>query len=124
MPDREIISPQEILRDAHAERPVKEGTYLQRTGLRLACGVGALGSVVIIAVVVKWICCIPRLPAIPLDMDVEKARVMIENYKNLQQAAMQPLTTLLDTVVVRVLFPVFTSILGYIFASRESKARV
>ncbi len=46
---------------------------------------------------------------------------MILNYKNLQQAALEPLTAIFDMVVVKVLLPVFTGILGYIYASKESK---
>lgn len=43
----------EILREGNAEHTVKERTYLQRTGLRLAAGVGSLGSVVILTLVIN-----------------------------------------------------------------------
>lgn len=84
MSDREFVTADEILREANAERPVKEGTYLQRTGLRLAAGVGALGSIVILALVAKGILSSPGLPVIPAETDPEKARVIILNFKNLQ----------------------------------------
>jgi hypothetical protein len=120
----EVISPDEILRDAGAERPVTEGTYLQRTGLRLATGVGALGSVVILALVVKWICWAPALPIIPPETDPATVRQIIDNYKSLQQAALEPLTTLFDIIVVKVLLSILTGILGYIYASsRDGKAK-
>lgn len=122
MSDRELITPHDIFREAHAEQPVKEGTYLQRTGLRLAAGVGTLGSVVILALVIKGVYSTPGIPLIPSELDPEKARVMILNYKNLQQAALEPLTTIFDVVVVKVLLPVFTGILGYIYASKETKS--
>ena len=123
MPTRETVSPEDILREAHAERPVREGTYLQRTGLRLAASVGSLGSIVMLALVAKWVFWAPSLPTLPPDLDPDKAKAIVENYKNLQQAALLPLTTLFDNIVVKVLLPVFTGILGYIYASRESKAK-
>jgi hypothetical protein len=62
-----------------------------------------------------------RFRRYPPDMDRDKARILIENYKQLQQVALEPLTTLFDSIVVKVLLPVFTSILGYIFGSQNSK---
>jgi hypothetical protein len=121
MPDREIVSSAEVLRVGRAEHQVKGGTFLQRTGLLLAASVGALASVVILALVVKWALYAPSIPAIPNDLDREKARVVIENYKLLQQAALEPFSTLFDSIVVKVLLPIFTSILGYIFGTRNSQ---
>ena len=88
----------------------------------MAAGVGTLGSVVILALVIKSVYSTPGLPLIPPELDPEKARVMILNYKNLQQAALEPLTAIFDMVVVKVLLPVFTGILGYIYASKETKS--
>ena len=119
MPDPEQVSPAEVLRASGAERPVTEGTFLQKTGLLLAASVGALASVVVLALVVKWICYAPTIPNIPIEMDREKARIAIENYKQLQQTVLEPFTTLFESIVVKVLLPVFTSILGYIFGSRN-----
>jgi hypothetical protein len=56
-----------------------------------------------------------------MDMDREKARIVIENYKLLQQAILDPFTSLFESVVVKVLLPIFTSILGYIFGSRNGE---
>ena len=61
------------------------------------------------------------IPLIAADMDREKARLVIENYKQLQQIVLEPYTTLFDSVVVKVLLPIFTSILGYIFGSQNGK---
>ena len=55
-------------------------------------------------------------------MDPEKAKVVIENYKQIQQASLQPLLSIFDSVVVKVLLPVFTSILGYIFGSQHARS--
>jgi hypothetical protein len=115
------VSSDDVLRAAGAEQPVTEGAFLQRTGLLLAASVGSVATLVTIALVVKWIWYALVLPTIPADLDREKARVLIENYKQLQQVTLEPFTTLFDSIVVKVLLPVFTSILGYIFGSQNIK---
>ena len=51
----ERVSQDEILREGGVEKPVSEGTFLQRTGLHLAAWVGATGAAVILALVTKWV---------------------------------------------------------------------
>jgi len=121
MPNPQTISPDEVLRDAGAQHPVTEGTFLQKTGLLLAAGVGAFACVVTLALIIKWICYAPAVPGVPPDMDREKARILIENYRQLQQATLEPFTSLFDSIVVKVLLPIFASILGYIFGSHQSR---
>jgi hypothetical protein len=121
MPHPETVSADDVLRAGGAERPVKEGTFLQRTGLLLAAGVGTLACLVIVGLVAKWMFYAPNIPVIPPEFDQEKAHVIIENYKQLQQATLEPFTSLFESVVVKVLLPIFTSILGYIFGSRNGK---
>ncbi len=118
MPDEQVVSPSDILRAAGADKPVTGGTFLQRTGLILAGFVGGTGAIVILALVAKWICYAPKLPIIQLGADPASVKAMLENYRTLQQIALEPFTTLFDSTVVKVLLPVFTSILGYIFGSR------
>jgi hypothetical protein len=122
MPNPEMVSADDVLRAAGAERPVKEGTFLQRTGLVLATSVGALASLVTLGLVIAWIIFTPLVPAIPNDMDPGKAKAVIENYKELQQASLQPLLSIFDSIIVKVLLPVFTSILGYIFGSQHGRS--
>ncbi len=117
-----MVSADDVLRASGAERPVKEGTFLQRTGLVLAASVGALVSLVTLGLTLAWIIDAPRVPAIPNDITPEKAKVIIENYQALQQSALQPLLSIFDSVVVKVLLPVFTSILGYIFGSQHTRS--
>jgi hypothetical protein len=121
MSDREIVSPAEVLRVGRAEHQVKGGTFLQRTGLVLAGSVGALASVVTVALVMKWVYYAPPVPTISNDLHREQARFLIENYKLLQQATLEPFSTLFDSIVVKVLLPIFTSILGYIFGTRNTQ---
>jgi len=119
----EQISPNEILKALGAEGPVTGGTFLQRTGLTLAAFVGGVGGVVILALVGKWVASAPKLPVIPPGADPTTVKAMLENYKSLQQIALEPFTTLFDSIVVKVLLPVFTSILGYIFGSRAEEKK-
>jgi hypothetical protein len=120
MANQEKVSPNDILKAAGADKPVTEGTFLQRTGLLLAGFVGGISAIVILALIGKWIFYAPKLPAIPSNADQATVKAMLDNYRALQQIALEPFTTLFDSIVVKVLLPVFTSILGYIFGSRGS----
>jgi hypothetical protein len=62
----------------------------------------------------------PPLPTIPPMADANTTKAILENYKSLQQIVLEPYTTLFDSIVVKVLLPVFTSILGYIFGSQRN----
>lgn len=121
MPDEQIVSASDILKAAGADKPVTEGTFLQRTGLILAACVGGVTAVVILTLIGKWVFYAPKLPVIQPGADPAAVKAMLENYKTLQQIALEPFTTLFDSIVVKVLLPVFTSILGYIFGSRDKK---
>lgn len=120
MADEQKVSPSEILKAAGADKPVSGGTFLQRTGLILAAFVGGTGAIVILALVGKWVCYAPAVPVIQPGSDQATVKAMLDNYKALQQIALEPFTTLFDSIVVKVLLPVFTSILGYIFGSRAN----
>lgn len=121
MPDREIVSPDEILKSEGADKPVKQGTFLQRTGLVLAAGVGILAACVIAVVIWKIFASVPPAPIIPAGADPANVKMILENYKTLQQVKLEPYTTLLDSIVVKMLLPIFTSILGYIFGTRSKE---
>ena len=121
MADEEQVSPGEILRSAGADKPISEGTFLQRTGLILAAFVGGVGALVIVALIAKWTASAPAVPVIPPGSDAVTTKALLDNYQSLQRIALEPFTTLFDSVVVKVLVPIFTSILGYIFGSRENR---
>jgi hypothetical protein len=121
MAPEEKVSANEILRSEGAENPITGGTFLQRTGLILAGCVGATGAIVTFALVGKWVFYGPAAPVIQPGADQATVKALLENYRLLQQIALEPLTGLFDSIVVKVLLPVFTSILGYIFGSRANK---
>jgi len=120
MTEQGRVSPSEILRSAGADKPVTGGTWLQRTGVVLAGCVGTLGAIVTIALIIKWMFIAPQPPTIPTTADVNTAKAILENYKTLQQIVLEPFTTLFESVVVKVLLPVFTAIVGYIFGSQKN----
>ncbi len=120
MADEQRVSSVEILKSAGADKPVTGGTFLQRTGLILAAFVGATGAIVTLALVGKWVLYAPQVPIIPPTADQAGVKAILDNYKTLQQIALEPFTTMFDSIVVKVILPVFTSILGYIFGSRTN----
>lgn len=116
--DQRVLA-SEILRSAGS---VHEGTYLQRTGLRLAAAVGTTAALVILGLVGRWVFTAPQPPLLPQNADPATIKAMLDNYKALQQTALEPLTTLFDSVVVKVLFPVFSTILGFIFGRANANS--
>ena len=74
-----------------------------------------------LALVGKWFWYAPSVPVIPPAADPATVKAILENYKTLQQTALEPFTTLFDSIVVKVLLPIFTSILGYIYGSRTNR---
>jgi hypothetical protein len=62
---------------------------------------------------------VPPTPVIPPGADAATVKTILENYKALQQIAMEPYTAFFEMIVVKVLLPIFASILGYIFGSRS-----
>jgi hypothetical protein len=122
MPDEAKFTANDILQSAGAEQPATGGTFLQRTGLILAAFVGATGAIVTFALVAKWIFYAPAAPVIPPGAEAATVKAILDNYRTLQQIALDPFTSLFDSVVVKVVLPVFTSILGYIFGSATAKS--
>jgi hypothetical protein len=118
----ETVSAQDVLSSAGIEEKssVKLGTYTQRAGLRLAAGVGSLAALVTIMVVIWALWSLPKTPHLEGQMTQEQLTTLMgaqkENYDHVVNAA----TNLFDSIIVKALLPVFTSILGYIFGARSS----
>jgi len=93
---------------------------LPRAGYKLALMVGTLMGVVTILVVIQWWRSAPWTGVPPnfSNMEADKAKALAENLKVLSDTSVDRSMKIFDDIVGRVLLPVFTSILGYIFGTR------
>ena len=118
----EIVSPEQIFAETDTQTPVQPGTWTQRAGLRLAAGVGALGTLVTLAILARWIWMSWGIasPTISSGLKPDEVDALVKNYKMLQDQAFQSASQMFEAIVVKALLPVFTSILGYIFGARST----
>ncbi len=91
-------------------------TFVQRAGLYLAAGVGALIATVTVSLVIFLWSHYPSMPAEGTFATSEAAAVALEKFKALSENAIKNATEIFQTIVTQALLPVFTAILGYIFA--------
>jgi hypothetical protein len=95
----------------------------RRAGLQLAIGVGIVISLAILAITYDWIKKSPWA-SFPDGLglaDPEKAKVIIENIRQINELATDRAVKMFDAIVGRSLLPLFTAILGYIFGTRSDK---
>jgi hypothetical protein len=90
-------------------------TFVQRAGLYLAGGVGALIAIVTVCLVIFLWRNYPSMPAETTLATPEAASAALERFKALSDVTMKNSTEMFQTVVTQALLPVFTAILGYIF---------
>ena len=92
-------------------------SFVQRAGLWLATGVGTLIALVTVGVVCFVVVHHPATPTLAtlkgLGLDPKQA---IEQYKELSSVSVKGAQDIFQTIVTQALLPVFTAILGYIFA--------
>lgn len=111
MTPRESVSAERVLQEVGGTR-VDKPPFIQRVGLWLATGVGIIVALVIVGLVVFL--CIHH-PS-PPSSDANPSAEAITQYKEMSGIAVQATKDLFQTVVTQALLPVFTAILGYIFA--------
>ena len=121
MPDIEKVSPAEILDTQGASRPVIPGSYLELVGVQFGIGVGGLIALVIAILLAYWVSTAPSFSISSASTDPDKLRQLLEVQKQARDAHLQPITLLFDSIVVKCLLPLFTTILGYIFGSHTVK---
>jgi len=86
-----VVTPDDIFAETGTEgkSPVKLGTWTQRAGMRLAAGVGALGALVTVAIVARWIWmswCF-TCPTLSSTLKADEADAIVKNYKVVQDQA-------------------------------------
>ena len=125
-PQKELVNQEQVLAGAVPEgkalleRPrLTRLRPLERAGLQLALGVGLAIGVVTLIVAFDWFRTRPPMPHLSGTL-AEQAQT-IENFKALNDVALERATKIFDLIVVKAFLPVFTGILGYIFGSRSEK---
>lgn len=99
-------------------------TGTQRLGFKLASGVGVLAAAVMLGIGIAWWHAFPGNPDVSMlkpgaGNSSSQISEYISNYKALASVARDSLSGTFEAVVVKVLLPVFTSILGYIFGTHR-----
>jgi len=90
-------------------------SFVQRAGLYLALGVGLVIAAVTVLVIIFLFSYYPSRPSGTFST-AEEAKAAMEEFKALSEITVKNATDLFQTVVTQALLPVFTAILGYIFA--------
>ena len=97
-------------------------SFVQKAGLWLAAGVGFAIAAVTGGVVYFLISHHPITPTLDtLKTFASDPKQAIEIYKELSAVAVKSALDLFQTVVTQALLPVFTAILGYIFAKGNDR---
>jgi hypothetical protein len=91
---------------------------LQRVGVLGALFSGSLAALILIALLARWMWLNPGSPPSFAGMDETQASVALARYRDLQNLALESTGKMIDTIVVRILLPVFTSFVGFVFGSR------
>ncbi len=108
----------EIPRDFVTPLPsasVNEPTPVQKIGKEFGWGLFLLIGLITIALFLEYFHLIPETPSATAD------KTTIDNYKAVSALVLSNTKELFDGVVGRVLFPLFTTILGYIFGVGERR---
>jgi len=119
------VSGEDVLKSGGSakDKAVTLGTFTQVAGLRLAAGVGALAAVVTLALIAHALWTLPPAPQLSSQMTKEQLDALISAQKQSYDLVLNATTGLFEAVIVKVLLPVFTSILGYIFGAQISRGR-
>ena len=90
-------------------------------GVSGAIAVGAVGAIILILLLARWLWIAPSVPVIPPGTDDKVSRLILENYQTLREAALEDTLRILDAFVMKLLFPLFTSFVGYVFGSQANR---
>lgn len=116
------VGAEDVLKQSSLDEPnASREPSLQTRGMQLASGVGLLAVVIILFILVRWWASLPGRPDVAQLSSGANAQQALANYEKLNQIATAQAKELFETIIVKALLPVFTLILGYIFAKSETR---
>jgi hypothetical protein len=118
MAEIRTVEPEEILPAGTAR---VELSPLQRVGVYGAVAVGCVGAALLFFLLGRWAWLTPHPPVIPNSIESATAKSVIDSYNAIREAVLDDTTRLADALVVKLLLPIFTSFVGYIFGSHSRK---
>ena len=106
--------------------PIKKLTGLQTVGYNLAIIIIILIALILFALGIQWWTHTANSPTL-LAIDVNNADKIIaannatlQQYKTINDIAREGPLAVLDTIVVKMLFPLLTGVIGYIFGAKNT----
>jgi hypothetical protein len=123
--EKEVVDLEDLYKDVGGKQQVRVGklTGTQWAGFILAVCVGVIILAVIIFIGIDWLSNAPNLSYPDLknvnQEDIETLSKAIEQYKSINDLAIERVKTLFDSIVINALLPIFTLILGYVFGTQR-----
>lgn len=120
---KEVIAASDVLKLSGLDEKsaaVKMGSWEQQSGLKLAWAVGAVSAIVLVLLVLQWWCTSPPAPklqgfATPDQLDY------LKNYKAIADDGLERTLRAYDTLIVKPLLPIFTTLIGYVIGHGGKK---
>jgi hypothetical protein len=117
MPDTITVTPETIL--SHAGE-VGRLSKLQQVGVVGALVTGSLAALVLLVLLFRWMHLDPNPPSL-VNLSDGEASAVIARYKELQGLELDSTGRMIDAIVVKILLPIFTSFVGFVFGTRASR---
>lgn len=101
-------------------------TGVQQAGVWIAAGIGAAGVFVLVVILWQWSNHVPPVPTIAINSAVNSQAITdtlktFEYYKLATEIAAQQPLSLADSLLAKIIVPLFTLVLGYIFGAQQTK---
>jgi hypothetical protein len=93
-------------------------TAIQQAGMRILLFVGVVATLVVVGIGWQYFSQAPKMPTVDPNKDIS---AIINNYEKLSGHLLSNTKELFDMTVGKVLYPLVTLILGYIFGKRSAE---
>jgi len=91
---------------------------IQHAGMNILLFVGIVGAAVILGLGLQYFFKAPKAPTVDPTKEVG---ILINNYKELSGLVLSNTKELFDMIVMKVLYPLTTLVLGYVFGKRTAE---